>query len=99
MNKLVRDKIPDLIRAQGAQPNTHTADTAEYRKALASKLSEETREFLTSRDPAEIADILEVLHAIAAEYGFSWDGIEQLRQDKRQQRGGFEGRIIWKGNR
>lgn len=98
--KLVRDKIPELIRADGLDPVIHTADPEEYMARLRAKLREETEEFLASDDdPEELADILEVLHALARQSGVTPEKIEELRAMKAAARGGFSKRIVWSGNR
>jgi predicted house-cleaning noncanonical NTP pyrophosphatase (MazG superfamily) len=96
--KLVRDKIPDVIRASGVEPRTRVADDAEYRRLLRDKLVEEVGEFLDSDDPAELADVFEVVLALAATLGVDCDGLEALRSRKLVERGGFGQRIVWLGN-
>ncbi len=96
--KLVRDKIPQIIRDTGAEPVTRVADVEEYRKLLRAKLVEEVEEFLSSDDPNELADVLEVLLALAGDLGVDQDHLEKLRTAKAVQRGGFADRIVWSGN-
>ena len=93
-NKLVRDRIPEIIRQKGGKPQTHTATHEEYRKRLKMKLEEEVAEFLKSEDDAELADILEVIYAIAGAKGISKRKLESLRRKKARERGGFKKRII-----
>jgi predicted house-cleaning noncanonical NTP pyrophosphatase (MazG superfamily) len=98
--KLVRDKIPQIIRSKGDEPVIHTASLEEYDTRLRDKLKEEVDEFLASdNDPEELADILEVLHALAVQAGIDRQQLEKLRADKAEKRGGFADRIIWSGNR
>jgi predicted house-cleaning noncanonical NTP pyrophosphatase (MazG superfamily) len=98
--KLVRDKIPQIIRSKGEEPMLHTASLEEYEIRLRDKLREEVEEFLASdNDPEELADILEVLHALAGQAGTDQQQLETLRANKAEQRGGFAGRIVWSGNR
>jgi predicted house-cleaning noncanonical NTP pyrophosphatase (MazG superfamily) len=96
--KLVRDKIPEIIRSQGPEPVTYTAGTGEYRIRLRDKLREEVQEYLNSGDPGELADILEVLYTLAGQAGVSRAQLEELRAAKAEERGGFAGRVIWSGN-
>lgn len=96
--KLVRDKIPPIIRSTGAEPNIRVADHNEYEQLLRDKLREEVKEFLDSDDPHALADILEVLHALAHNLGLSPDQLEKLRADKAAERGVFTNRIVWSGN-
>ena len=98
MRKLVRDRIPEIIREGGEEPVTYVADELEYWKRLRDKLREETDEFLAAEGEAskeELADVLEVIHALACSLGMTWDDLERRRADKAADRGGFEKRIIW----
>jgi predicted house-cleaning noncanonical NTP pyrophosphatase (MazG superfamily) len=98
--KLVRDRIPEIIRAEGLEPVIYTADAEEYGARLREKLQEEVAEFIASdNDPEELADILEVLYALAEHAGTSRQQLEELRAAKADKRGGFAKRIIWTGNR
>lgn len=98
--KLVRDKIPQIIRAKGEEPIIYTANAKEYGTRLREKLLEETAEFIASEnDPEELADILEVLYALAEHTGIDRQQLEKLRAAKAAQRGGFSDRIVWCGNR
>ena len=67
--KLVRDKIPQIIRETGAEPLVRVADEAEYVQLLRRKLLEEVGEFLDSGATEELADILEVVLALASQHG------------------------------
>jgi predicted house-cleaning noncanonical NTP pyrophosphatase (MazG superfamily) len=96
--KLVRDRIPQIIRDAGGEPVTRVADAEEYRALLRAKLVEEVEEFLASEDPNELADVLEVLLALAVDLGVDRDRLEKLRTAKTFERGGFAGRIVWSGN-
>lgn len=96
MGKLVRDKIPDLIRADGRQPTTRVLDEHEYRAALHAKLHEEATELAAATGPAvaeELADLHEVLLAIANLDGIPWAGVESIAHYKRQERGAFTSRF------
>lgn len=93
-NKLVRDNIPAIIEAKGETPVTHIAEQTEYRDKLFEKLLEEAREVAEDRNPEEVADLLEVIDAICIEMGFDRSEIEQIKERKRAERGGFERRII-----
>ncbi|MBT7706701.1 nucleoside triphosphate pyrophosphohydrolase [archaeon] len=61
-NKLVRDKIPEIIAGNGDTAATHIATDEEYRGKLREKLQEEVNEFLEELDNGELADILEVVY-------------------------------------
>src|ERR1700733_13598045 len=96
--KLVRDKIPAIIRASGQEPIVRIATAEEYGTRLQDKLREEVNEFLASGDLEELADILEVVYALAAQQGIPPGQLEEFRAQKAEERGGFTARIIWCGN-
>ena len=93
-NKLVRDKIPEYIKSKGKVPITHIADETEYWEKLKEKLQEEVNEFLKDGNIEEIADILEVIDAIANYKKFSREDIERIKEKKADERGKFKDRII-----
>lgn len=93
-NKLVRDKIPDLIEANGEVSITHRASDEEYNQKLREKLNEEVNEFLKSDNPEELADIIEVVHALGETMDFDKEKLESLRLKKSEERGSFRDRII-----
>lgn len=95
--KLVRDRIPDIIRAAGGDPQTELLDAEGYSRSLAEKLREEVQELLDAEGDhvlEELADVLEVLHAIAANHGNEWDAVEATRLKKAEERGGFQGKVF-----
>ena len=93
-NKLVRDKIPDMIRAQGEMPNIRILDTEEYLCHLEAKLDEEAGEYHRDKTAEELADILEVVFALAEANGCSKEDLMEINQKKHDSRGGFEKRIF-----
>lgn len=91
--KLVRDKIPDLISAEGRTPVVEVLAVAELRPALLSKLAEEAAEAAAASEqelPEELADVLEVVRALAGGLGLSLQEVARLADEKRQRRGGFD---------
>ncbi|MGV9002094.1 MAG: nucleoside triphosphate pyrophosphohydrolase [Candidatus Saccharimonadaceae bacterium] len=93
--KLVRDKIPEIISADGHRPETRILSREEYRTKLLEKLVEEAKELLESNgDISERADVAEVLKAIDEILNFSDEEIEQARNAKFQERGGFALKIF-----
>ena len=92
-HKLVRDRIPENIRAAGKNCEIRILEPEEYRKKLREKLNEEVAEYQDSMDPAELADILEVLLALGKTHGLDPDGLEQMRREKAGRAGGFRDRI------
>lgn len=95
MGKLVRDKIPDIIRADGGEPDIRRLDEQEYVRELHTKLLEEAAELASASNgqvAEELADVLEVLHAIARINGISMDEVGDLAKQKRADRGTFDER-------
>ena len=100
--KLVRDGIPEIIRARGGVPLVREAAAAEYRGLLHRKLLEEAHEVLAADEGSaaeELADVLEVVAALAVDLGTDLDHVHKLREQKAQERGGFARRYVWEGNR
>ncbi len=95
--KLVRDGIPAILDKKGIPYEKRIASDAEYRTELIKKLVEEAAEFAEQGDPEELADVLEVIEALRKlpEYVDA----ETLRLVKREERGGFDERIILKGEK
>jgi len=93
-DKLVRDRIPELVREDGETPVTHAAGDEEYERRLADKLEEEIAEFREDRTLRELADVLEVVHAVREHRGVAAAELERLRAEKRAKRGGFDDRIV-----
>jgi predicted house-cleaning noncanonical NTP pyrophosphatase (MazG superfamily) len=96
--KLVRDRIPEIILRQGLVPIVETASPQNYDRYVRAKLEEELAEYLSSGDVAELADLVEVCFAAAALHGVGPDELLAIARDKRQQRGGFDDRLVWMGN-
>jgi len=93
-NKLVRDRIPELMEAQGEKPNFRILDQEEYLYHLEQKLDEEVGEYHRDKTVEELADILEVVYALAQANGYSVQELLTAYQKKHDARGGFENRIF-----
>lgn len=93
-NKLVRDRIPEIIAASGKQCDTRILSDEEYLAMLRTKLHEEITEYEESSELQELADILEILHALAAAGGSTPEELEAARAHKANERGGFTERIF-----
>ena len=93
-NKLVRDKIPEIIAQQGESANIRVLSDKEYTAALEQKLDEETREFHKGKNLEELADILEVVYALADDLGYTKEDLLQVYNQKHEKRGGFYNRIF-----
>lgn len=89
-NKIIRDKIPQVISAAGKKAVIRQESAQQTVLGLEQKLSEELGEYLQDHSLEEMADILEVLHGILHHRGISWEQLEAVRLEKKEKRGGFE---------
>jgi predicted house-cleaning noncanonical NTP pyrophosphatase (MazG superfamily) len=88
-NKLVRDKIPEIIAASGMDVTFRILNDEEYKIELEKKLDEEVAEFHESKSIEELADILEVITALCSAHGFKRREVEEKKEEKGAARGGF----------
>lgn len=93
-NKIVRDRIPEMIRAGGQEALMAEKSREEIIAGLERKLGEELDEYLLDHSVEEMADILEVMHGILHHRGIPWEELERVREKKRAERGGFDGGIF-----
>lgn len=93
-NKLVRDKIPAIIEAQGERPITRILGDEEYTACLEAKLDEEVREYHRDKNLEELADVLEVVCALAENLGHSPEELLDVYRAKHEKRGGFRDRVF-----
>lgn len=93
-NKLVRDKIPEIMKEKGLRFKTHIAGDGEYYDKLKEKLLEEVGEFLQDDSVEELADVQEVLKAILVCKNIKEKKLETIRVEKENKRGAFKKRII-----
>lgn len=93
-NKLVRDKIPQIIEENGGKAETRILSDEEYRICLERKLDEEVAEYHRDQNAEELADILEVLYALASSIGCSREELMEIYQNKHEARGGFAEKIL-----
>ncbi len=93
-NKLVRDKIPEIIEKSGKTCVAHVLSNEEYITELDKKLQEEATEYLQDKNIEEMADLLEVLYAICTARGYTLEELESVRKKKAEERGGFAHKIF-----
>lgn len=93
-HKLVRDKIPEIIEQAGNSCRVKVLSEEDYLKHLDAKLDEETAEYQQSNSLEELADVLEVVYAIAEARGSSVEELEAIRSIKAANRGRFKKRIL-----
>ncbi|TYS58539.1 nucleoside triphosphate pyrophosphohydrolase [Sutcliffiella horikoshii] len=97
-NKLVRDKIPQIIEATGKKFTTEILNDDDYIKHIKQKCYEELDEYCSAQSKEEaveeLADLLEVIHALANYHGFSMEEVEKVRKEKEENRGGFQEKIF-----
>ena len=95
-NKLVRDRIPEIIEASGKNCVTEILSDADYLKMLDAKLDEELAEYHKDQTVEELADLLEVIFAAATARGCELEQLEHIRREKARKRGTFEKKILLK---
>jgi len=97
-NKLVRDKIPEIIKSSGKEFRTKLLNEGEYIKELKTKLNEETTEYIEAKTDEqaleELADVLEIIHSMAVVHGSNFEEVEGIRKAKHLKRGGFQEKIF-----
>lgn len=97
-NKLIRDKIPEVIKSKGAIPQVSVLADEEYKRFLKMKMTEEAKELLEAQNRDEIlnelSDIQELIQAIAKNNDITLDEIEKQREKKLQEKGGFEKKLF-----
>ncbi|MGC9298985.1 nucleoside triphosphate pyrophosphohydrolase [Bacillus cereus] len=93
-NKLVRDNILEIIKAEGLSYNARILTSDELLVEVKAKMIEEAHEFMEAVEKKgaieELADILELIHASLGSYGIDFEELEAIRKEKKEKRGGFE---------
>lgn len=95
-NKLIRDKIPEIIEDSGKTCEIVFLSKEEFQEMVDAKLDEELAEYHKDQNIEELADLLEVLYAAAEARGYSLDELEAVRVKKAEERGVFKRRILLK---
>jgi len=93
-NKLVRDKIPEVLQSLGKKYSCHIADDEEFLFRLKDKIEEELQELYEDPSPEEMADVLEVLYTIAREMNLDIVEVYKTMSTKGKAKGRFRERII-----
>ena len=95
-DKLIRDKIPEIIEQSGKKCIVEVMDNDTYIEYLDQKLNEELAEYQQDKSIEELADLLEVMYAVVAARGYSVEELERIRLEKAEKRGAFEKRLLLK---
>ena len=95
-HKLVRDRIPEIIQASGKTCTTEILSEEDYLRMMDAKLDEELQEYHKDQNIEELADLLEVIHAVTIARGYTLEELERVRAEKAVKRGAFEKRILLK---
>ena len=95
-NKLIRDRIPEIIEASGKTCVTEVLSDEEYLKMIDAKLDEELAEYHKDENLEELADLLEVIYAAAKARGYTLEELEKVRAEKAEKRGAFEKKLLLK---
>ena len=93
-NKLIRDRIPEIIEASGAECKTEILSDERYLEMIDAKLDEELVEYHKDQNFEELADLLEVIRAATIGLGYTLEDLEAVRAKKAEKRGGFEKKIL-----
>ena len=97
-SKLIRDKIPEIIKQEGGNPTVFELGEEQFKQALKSKLAEEAQELIRAKSPAELrnelCDILELVEAIAENDGIALEELQQEKAQKKEKKGGFNQRLF-----
>lgn len=93
-NKLVRDRIPEIIEASGAECKTAILSDEKYLEMIDAKLDEELKEYHKDQNIEELADLLEVIRAATIARGHTLEELEEVRAKKAEKRGRFENKIL-----
>jgi len=97
-NKLVRDEIPHIIKASGKTPVIKILNQEEYITELRKKSEEELQEYLSAKtneeSMEELADLLEIIHALSKVHNSSIEELEKIRVEKANKRGGFSDKLF-----
>lgn len=97
-NKLVRDRIPEIIAESGLTPVVAARITdREFLQLIDAKLDEELAEYHRDQTIEELADLLEVIYAAAAARGYTAEQLDHVREEKAAKRGRFDKRILLVG--
>ena len=95
-DKLIRDKIPEIIEQSGKKCIVEVMDNDTYIEYLDQKLNEELAEYQQDKSIEELADLLEVMYAVVTARGYSVEELERIRLEKAEKRGAFEKRLLLK---
>lgn len=95
-NKLVRDRIPEIIEKDGKTCETEVLSDDDYLVMLDAKLDEELTEYHKDKNIEELADLMEVIYAVAEARGYSIEQLEAVRKEKAEKRGAFKDKIFLK---
>ena len=95
-DKLVRDKIPEIIEKSGKQCEIEILSDEKYLEMIDKKLDEELAEYHKDKNIEELADLLEVIYAATKARGYSIEDLEKVRAEKAEKRGGFDKKILLK---
>ena len=93
-HKLVRDRIPEIIARSGKHCRTEVLTDEDYLLLLDEKLGEELSEYQESGALEELADLLEVMEAVVAARGYTWQQLQAVKEEKKAARGGFQDKLL-----
>lgn len=95
-DKLVRDKIPEIIEKSGKQCEIEILSDEQYLEMIDKKLDEELAEYHKDQNIEELTDLLEVIYVATKARGYAIEELEKVRAEKAEKRGGFNKKILLK---
>lgn len=94
MEKLVRDKLPEIIKKEGKKVRVRKASDGEYWTMLKAKLMEEVQDFLANPVEEGLVDIYEVMNAIYDFMNLRKEDLKKIAEEKREKKGSFKKRVV-----
>lgn len=96
--KLIRDRVPEIMATKGVVFDVYTLDQAAFREALLKKVGEEAAELMAAKTPsemmAELGDLLDVLDAVRREFAIAGEALALTRKAQMEKKGGFAKRLF-----
>jgi predicted house-cleaning noncanonical NTP pyrophosphatase (MazG superfamily) len=92
--KLIRDKVPEIIKKTGKICHTIKLSDKGFKDALIEKLKEEVKEFEKEKNIEKLADIIEVIYSITDSFDFDSKEVYNVREQKRLKNGGFKNKVF-----
>ncbi len=98
-NKLIRDRIPEIIEKNGSKSKVRVLDDEKYKEELLKKIIEEAKEVLETKGDRkeltkEVGDVLEIIDYLVKVFGLDSEEIEKMRKERKESKGGFDKKLF-----